>query len=180
MKHLAAISLTFASLGLASSALAATYAEDRAEIENLMATYILALDARDGDTYASVFTEDGVLVYAGGTATGHEELKKVMAAIDESLLPVVAPERADAKPRARHMMTNMKILVDGDTAKFFGYWTAVTNNTPDGKPKVLYFGHYEDQLVRLNGKWKIKRKELYNENSPRILNHYPALGESPR
>lgn len=179
MQYLKTMALCSACLAISSPA-AASYADDRAEIENLMATYIIALDARDAETYASSFTEDGVLVYAGGTATGREELKQVLPVIDQSLLPVVAPERGSVRPRARHMITNMKILVDGDTAKFFGYWTAVSNNTPDGKPKVLYFGHYEDQLVRQKGKWLIKRKELYNENSPRILPYYPNLGEPAR
>jgi hypothetical protein len=40
-----------------------SYADDRAEIENLQARYIFALDFRDADTYASTFTEDGVLDY---------------------------------------------------------------------------------------------------------------------
>lgn len=39
----------------------ASYAEDRAAIEHLMARYLFALDFFDADAYASCFTEDGVL-----------------------------------------------------------------------------------------------------------------------
>ena len=38
-----------------------SYAEDRAEIEDLMARYLFAMDWGDFDAYAATFTEDGVL-----------------------------------------------------------------------------------------------------------------------
>ena len=37
------------------------YGEDRAEIEDLQARYLFALDFHDPDLYVSTFTEDGVL-----------------------------------------------------------------------------------------------------------------------
>jgi hypothetical protein len=38
-----------------------SYAEDRAQIEDLQARYLFALDFFDMDTYVSTFTEDGIL-----------------------------------------------------------------------------------------------------------------------
>ncbi|MEO5597256.1 MAG: nuclear transport factor 2 family protein [Novosphingobium sp.] len=43
-----------------------SYADDRAEIEDLMARYLFALDFFDADTYADTFTQDGVLDWAMG------------------------------------------------------------------------------------------------------------------
>ena len=37
-----------------------SYAQDRAEIEDLMARYLFAMDYHDYDAYAECFTEDGV------------------------------------------------------------------------------------------------------------------------
>ena len=39
----------------------AGYAEDRAEIVDLQARYVMAMDYLDADGYAAVFAEDGVL-----------------------------------------------------------------------------------------------------------------------
>ena len=47
-----------------------SYAADRAEIEDLMARYLLAMDYHDADAYAGCFTEDGELDWAMGVARG--------------------------------------------------------------------------------------------------------------
>ena len=45
-----------------------SYAEDRAEIEDLMARYLFAMDYHDAYAYAECFTEDGELDWAMGVA----------------------------------------------------------------------------------------------------------------
>lgn len=52
-----------------------SYAEDRALVENLYARYVFAADWKDADTYASLFTEDGVLDWARGVAEGREAIR---------------------------------------------------------------------------------------------------------
>ena len=47
-----------------------SYGEDRAEIEDLQARYLFALDFHDPDLYVSTFTEDGVLDYGSGDVKG--------------------------------------------------------------------------------------------------------------
>jgi hypothetical protein len=58
--------------------------DDRAEIEDLLARYVFALDWQDPERYGSTFTTDGVLVWAGGTVTSRaaivEEIRKARAA----------------------------------------------------------------------------------------------------
>jgi hypothetical protein len=49
-----------------------SYAEDRAEIEDLQARYLFALDFHDPDLYVSTFTPDGVLDYGSGIVKGRE------------------------------------------------------------------------------------------------------------
>ncbi len=77
---------TFA--GAASSNNKSSYAEDRAEIQNLQARYLFALDWGDADTYASTFAPNGELDYAGGVEKGrkaiHELDSKVSRDDDES------------------------------------------------------------------------------------------------
>jgi hypothetical protein len=60
-----------------------SYAEDRAEIEDLQAQYLLALDFHDPDLYVSTFTQDGVLDYGSGEVKGREAIKDVIARMHE-------------------------------------------------------------------------------------------------
>ena len=55
---------------MAATDAAIQYAADRAEIEDLQARYMFALDWQDGAAYASTFAEDGVLDWAGGIVQG--------------------------------------------------------------------------------------------------------------
>ena len=73
------------------------------------------------------------------------------------------PEGATSRPRTRHQIINHVIDVNGNTAKTIAYWFALTNNTPQHDVQLLYFGHYEDELVKVNGKWLFKSMiaELY-------------------
>ena len=48
-----------------------SYARDRAEIADLMARYLFAMDYHDADAYAGCFAEDGVLDYAMGLSLIH-------------------------------------------------------------------------------------------------------------
>jgi hypothetical protein len=43
--------------------------------------------------------------------------------------------------------------------------------------QLLYFGHYEDELVKVGGKWLFKRRSVYNESQPNKALFYPGLGE---
>ncbi|HXZ68036.1 MAG TPA: nuclear transport factor 2 family protein, partial [Alphaproteobacteria bacterium] len=47
-----------------------SYAEDRAQIENLQARYMFAIDWLDAERYAETFTEDGELDWARGVLKG--------------------------------------------------------------------------------------------------------------
>jgi len=69
------------------------------------------------------------------------------------------------------------IDVHGDTAHTIAYWFAITNNTPQHDVQLLYFGHYEDDLVKRHGHWLFKRRRVYNESEPNRALFYPGLGE---
>ena len=57
-----------------SSAAGTSYGEDRAQIEDLQARYLFALDFNDPQLYASTFTPDGVLDYGEGDVRGREAI----------------------------------------------------------------------------------------------------------
>src|SRR5689334_9879924 len=161
--------------GLSISALA-SYADDRAEIENLSNRYMVAVDAGDIETVMSTWAEDGVLDWVGGVENGKAAIRKAMSNFGGARA-VTIPEGATSRPRTHHQIINHVIDVNGNTAKTVAYWFAMTNNTPQKDVQLLYFGHYEDELVKVNGKWLFKKRKVYNESQPNRAVYYPGLNE---
>jgi ketosteroid isomerase-like protein len=170
------LAVSAAGLFALSGVVLAGYADDRAEIENLSNRYMVAVDAGDIETVMSTWAEDGVLEWVGGVEVGKEAIRKAMSNFGGAR-KVPIPEGATARPRTRHQIINHVIDVNGDTAKTIAYWFALTNNTPQKDVQLLYFGHYEDELVRRDGRWLFKRRKVFNESQHNRALFYPGLGE---
>ena len=155
----------------------ADYANDRAEIENLSARYMVAVDAGDIETVMSAWADDGVLDWVRGVEHGKEAIRKAMSGFGGAAASRNIPEGATSRPRAHHHILNHVIDVNGNTAKTIAYWFALTNNTPQKDVQLLYFGHYEDELVKQNGRWLFKKRKVFNESQPNRALFYPGLGE---
>lgn len=134
--------------------------EDREEIRQIFVDYAKCLDSGDHAGYASLFASDGVLVAQLGEAVGPAAIEAIL---DKNLGPHVRGHL----PTSIHVMTNQQIDVDGDTATTDLVWYYLTSD-PDTVPTVLQSGHYNDVLVREDGRWKIKRHEISR-----------AMGRSP-
>jgi hypothetical protein len=170
--------LLLAPAGLAQNNGTRSYAEDRAEIENISNRYMIAVDVGDIDTVMATWADDGVLEWVGGVENGKDAIRQAMSHFGGAALKGKVPADATSRPRTQHQIINHVIDVDGDHAHSVAYWFALTNNTPDGTPKVLYFGHYEDQLVKKGGHWLFTKRSVYNENQKNKALFYPGLGES--
>lgn len=155
-----------------------SYAEDRAQIENLSNRYMVAVDAGDIETVMTTWAEDGVLDWVGGVENGKAEIRDAMSNFAGGRAAQVAiPETATSRPRTRHQIINHVIDVEGDTARTIAYWFAMTNNTPQRDVQLFYMGHYEDELARVDGQWLFKKRTVYNESQPNRAVFYPGLGE---
>ena len=135
-----------------------SYAEDRAAIEDLQARYLFALDFHDPDLYVSTFTEDGVLDYGSGEVKGRQAIKDVIAKMPNP--KQVAGKRAGA---ARHNISNIVLKVEGNRAEGRSYWFHYSNDNPDRRGVFDGFGHYEDELIKVNGTWLFTKRKIYNE-----------------
>jgi len=133
-----------------SGAVLASYADDRADIETVMTTW----------------ADDGVLEWVGGVENGKAAIRKAMSNFAGGR-PVAIPEGATSRPRTHHQLANHVIDVNGNTAKTVAYWYNITNSTPQKDVQLMYFGHYEDELVKVNGQWFFKKRKIYNEGSAR-------------
>ncbi|MCP5145273.1 MAG: nuclear transport factor 2 family protein [Gammaproteobacteria bacterium] len=173
----------FGSIAIGSAVMAATavnyartYAEDRSEIEDLQARYMFALDWQNPDVYASTFTDDGVLVWAGGEVAGHDaivEEVKTMKAMDRVIIDASTPQRPW---RRRHFITNIAVRIDGDRATGRAYWFEFNDDMRDRRPYLGAYGHYEDELRKVNGRWLFSRRQIFNEQRDNMAatDEYPA------
>ena len=148
----------------------ATYAQDRAEIEDLMSRYLMAMDYNDFDTYADTFTEDGTLNYATGTVTGRENIRAEAKAFKERVGKMFTD--VEGKPALlRHVLCHSTIRVEGDKAWHTGFWFEFDNGGPisaAGRKTILMgtYGIYEDELHRVDGEWKFFYRNIRNEFLP--------------
>ena len=147
------------------SALADSFAEDRAEIQNLMSTYIYALDLKDADAYAATFTEDGVINHAGGIARGRDEIRAfIRTSAANARRQLESRDKALPRPiPSRHMIGNLEIQeIKGDTGKGRAYWSSMAADE-NGQAHVSEYGFYEDEYRRVNGKWLFSKRLIVNE-----------------
>ena len=139
-------------------------AADRAEIENLMAYYIYAMDWEDPDAYASVFTPDGVLTWANGDVKGREAIRAFIQAQRDPPKTGV-PHMPGGN--ARHFVTNHFLVIKGNKAVSRAYWEQLDANGPNNHAEVGAYGHYEDDLVKVNGHWLFTHRQIFNEQLAR-------------
>jgi ketosteroid isomerase-like protein len=151
-------------LAAASVSADGSYAEDRAMIEDLQARYLFALDFRDADAYAETFTEDGVLDYGAGKIQGREAIRQMVAGMRANAERQQAADTSGLRPAAgRHNIANIVVEVTGDRATGTAYWFHMGNANPERSAQLNSFGHYEDEMVKVNGEWLFSLRKIYNE-----------------
>ncbi len=154
--------------GAPSSALAKqpvysrSYAEDRAQIEDLMARYLFAIDYNDWDSYVETFAPDGVLEFASGTSKGRPAIRAMVAKFAEGIGRFYHTE--DGKPaKLRHVILQSVIRVEGHRAWARSLWLEMANHGPGDTMKMGTYGIYEDELTKVNGQWLFAKRNVLNE-----------------
>lgn len=168
LSAVACLSLIFAMACAPADTPKSSYADDRAQIEDLQARYMFALDYRDLDKYVLTFTEDGILDIVGMKWQGREEIRKAIqrpqeAAPEGKQAPVKKEQPKLYPATGRHNITNIVLKIDGDKAVGRAYWFHYGNNNPERKAALDSYGHYEDEMVKVNGQWLFRKRVIYNE-----------------
>ncbi len=159
---LATAVLTFGSTTVAVAADAdfTREAQDRVLINDLMWKYVRALDSMNEAAYVEVFTQDGEFS-AGKTATkGREALRKMV--VDLKKTRAEREAKGEKQAAMHHIIANSYLeFVDKDHARFHSYWMTVFAGSPGGQaPRVAAAGRGVDDVVRVNGKWLIKTRNV--------------------
>jgi hypothetical protein len=142
-----------------------SYAEDRAEIEDLMARYLFAIDYFDWDAYVATFAEDGELEFASGKSVGRDAIRTAVTNFAKGIGRFYHTE--DGKPAIlRHVVLQSSIRVEGGRAWGRTLWLEMANHGPGDEPKIGTYGLYEDEFRKVDGHWLIARRNVLNEFIP--------------
>ena len=138
------------------------YAEDRAEIEDLMARYLFAIDYFDWDSYVETFAPDGELTFASGTSQGRDAIRAAVTSFSSRIGQFYHTE--DGKPaKLRHVVLQSSIRVEGNHGWGRTLWVEMANHGPGDTMKMGTYGIYEDEFSRIDGHWFISKRNVLNE-----------------
>jgi hypothetical protein len=166
--------------------------EDKEEIRALLERYFEFQESRNFDAFANLFSKDGELILRRGrTSGGPAGIKAGFTRQPGAANADGGAERggganagntrersganaANAPARSgsgapssgardmRHILSNVHIVVTGDTATAMSRWTLLSESE-DKRTRVGGTGRYDDKLVRENGAWKFQRRVLYRD-----------------
>jgi ketosteroid isomerase-like protein len=131
---------------------------DRIQIEDLLTRYYFDLSQGKAHELSEYFTEDALLDVDGTIAKGRAEISKLYGG--------GAARKAEAAPRPQNhmMLTNPVIEVRGNRAIARVIWTGVSNSGVGKPPTVTEQGREDSELVKVNGKWLIKRRYISSDS----------------
>jgi hypothetical protein len=124
---------------------------DRAQIEDLLVDYYSQLGSGRG-AFGDFYAADGVLDVNGLVAQGQHAIEELYQQVAHG-----TPRRPDT---FRMLLTNLKIIVDGDSATADVIWTGVNSASLKALPQILEQGREQDALVKRDGHWYFKRRVI--------------------
>lgn len=133
---------------------------DRAQIEDMLVDYYEALSA--GSThFDSYYTDDAVVDVNGIVKQGKGPIDDLYKTIPKS------------KGTVHVLLTNPKIVIDGDSATADVIWTEVYSETHGAVPQIVEQGREHDELVKRAGRWYLKKRVVTNDGGlPAALEKY--------
>ena len=135
--------------------------EDVLALLGLQVEYADGADSFSGQTYAAVFTEDGVL---DATHTG------IPAVAGRAAIAKLMDDTFAQQTHNCHMTTNQRVLsVEGDqaTGRCYFFQRSILRNGG----RTEFSGRYEDEYRRTSEGWKISKRVLI-ELLPTVLEGY--------
>jgi 3-phenylpropionate/cinnamic acid dioxygenase small subunit len=133
--------------------------EDVESIRQLLERYVELNEARDYAGYAQLFARDGELALRVGSARGPAQIRELLEKNFGGANAARGP-----RPGSSHLLTSMRIDVSGDSATSFCRWTLLSP-LENGRQEVAGKGHYKDELVREDGRWKFSKRTIVTDRA---------------
>jgi len=120
--------------------------EDELGIRRTLAAYCVLVDDGDFAAVAELFAPDGSFAYRGEVASGRDA---VLRWFEENHPP---------EQRGKHVCVNPLIDIDGTRAKVVSDFVFL--RFIDGTLTTKFVGRYVDAFVRVDGHWRIERRDI--------------------
>jgi ketosteroid isomerase-like protein len=126
---------------------------DRIQIEDMLVRYYVDLTSGSGHDLAQYYTEDAILDVNGMISKGRKEIEKLYEGMGDG-------EETNLSGKMHMLLSNPIISVEGNTATAWVIWTGVMNEDIKKPPRFLEQGREYDELVKLDGRWYIKKRYI--------------------
>lgn len=127
---------------------------DRAMIEDLLVDYYAQLGSGRHD-FGAFFDPEGVIDVNGTVAKGQKAIEEVYRKAAEANPP---------KPGVfRMVLSNVRVVVKGNTATADAIWTGLHSAKVTDVPKLVEQGREHDELVKRNGRWYFKHRVITSD-----------------
>src|ERR1700679_1537284 len=153
--------------------------DERSRIQEVLARYVRATDARDGAGQGALFTDDAVVrIFSKIAAGAHPEVGEPLiggAGVEFAVTNFMPPHPPLGS--SHHVTADHIIEVDGDTARLnaqyvvfevrgaappAGGWPAGTVGV-QGTVRPIESGYYDTELPLGDGAWKIPRHHVLQD-----------------
>jgi hypothetical protein len=139
---------------------------DRHEIVELLARYVRALEKRDGEAVAALFTPDGEFELFG--RSGRDDYAAGVKVVGRENICAMVNGGSVAPGRGMHYLTTDRIVeINGDEASLDAQFVAVESNADlptnstwttaqgivHGTLALTMIGRYDSRLARIDGRW---------------------------
>ena len=126
---------------------------DRAQIEDLLTRYYYNLGHGSADSFSAFYAGDAELVLGPNSYKGKDGIEGAYKAAGAN-----APGRKAFSFNV--MLSNPLIVVHGSTATAQLIFTEIIIDTEGAAPRVLTQGREYDNLVRVKGQWRFKKRQI--------------------
>lgn len=124
---------------------------DKQQIQDMLVDYYAHLGKGESD-FGAYYLPDGVIDVNGLKGQGEAAIKDVYRKIGAGTVK---------KPGIfRMLLTNVSIVVNGNTATAETLWTGTNSPTMSDPPQFVEQGTERDDLVKVNGHWLFKLRVI--------------------
>jgi hypothetical protein len=139
---------------------------DKQQIQDMLVDYYAHLGKGEQD-FGRYYLADGVINVNGLKGQGEAAIKDVYQKIGAG-----TPKRPGV---FRMLLTNVSIVVNGNSATAETLWTGINSPTVSGPPRFAEQGTERDDLVKVNGHWLFKLRVITsNAGRQAMFDHMPS------
>lgn len=126
-------------------------ADDRFAVQDLLMTYVYAIDTGDAQGYADTFAVDGVLTTSEG-----ERLEGYAAILEYA-------RRIVPKPGGRgrqHHFQHIRFSGEGNGIRVFSFWLVAHRTSEPDATRVRSMGSCDDLCVKTAAGWRFAHRKI--------------------